>query len=85
MGGVTTNFRLKKNWTITPMMVIVYSPYIYYYEGLWYKSGFLALPFMSCDYRVSKKFKFNISFTGVQQINDNTLNYQILLGGKTYL
>jgi hypothetical protein len=85
MGGVMTNFTIKKNWTITPMMVIVYSPYIYYYEGLWYKSGFLALPFMSCDYRVSKKFKFNISFSGVQKINDNTLNYQILLGGKTYL
>jgi len=85
MGGVMTNFTIKKNWTISPMMVIVYSPYIYYYEGLWYKSGFLALPFLSCDYRVSKKFKFNISFSGVQQINDKTLNVQILLGGKAML
>jgi hypothetical protein len=85
MGGVMTNFTIKKSWTISPMMVIVYSPYIYYYEGLWYKSGFLALPFLSCDYRVSKKFKFNISFSGVQQINDKTLNIQVMLGGKAML
>jgi len=85
MGGVMTNFTIKKNWVLMPMVIVVYSPYIYYYEGLWYKSGFMALPFLSCDYRVSNKFKMNISFSGVQQINDKTLNYQILFGGRAML
>jgi hypothetical protein len=67
------------------MFVMVYSPYVYYYEVLWYESGMLAVPFMSVDYKLTKKFKFNISFSGVQQIKSDAINYQILLGAKALL
>ena len=70
---------------MTTMFVIVYSPFVYYYEGIWYQSGLLAVPFVAVDYKLTKKFKLNISFSGVQQINDQPLNYQVLLGAKAFL
>jgi hypothetical protein len=85
MTGVMRGFNLNKNWGINAMAIMVYSPYIYYYEGLWYKSGFLFLPFTAIDYKITNKFKFNLSFSGVHQIKDQTLNYQVLLGGKAIL
>jgi hypothetical protein len=85
MVGVMRGFNLNKNWSINAMTILVYSPYIYYYEGLWYKSGFLFLPFTALDYKITNKFKLNLSFSGVHQIKDQTLNYQVLLGGKAIL
>ena len=67
------------------MFVVVYSPYVYYYQDMWWQSGLLAVPFVSVDYKISKKFKFNLSFSGVQQINDKTISYQILTGAKCML
>ena len=85
LAGVVNNFNINKSISGTAMLVMVYSPYIYYYEGIWYKSGFMAVPFTSFDYRITKKFKLNLSFSGIQPINDAPLNYQILLGGKALL
>jgi len=85
LAGVVTNFNINKSIGSTVMLVMVYSPYIYYYEGIWYKSGFMAVPFTSFDYRITKKFKLNLSFSGIQPINDAPLNYQVLLGGKALL
>ena len=45
----------------------------------------LAVPFVAVDYKLTKKFKLNLSFSGVQQINDKPLNYQVLLGAKAFL
>lgn len=85
LAGGYGNFRLNKKMNITTMLVMVYSPFVYYYEGIWYQSGFLAVPFTAVDYKLTKTFKLNISFSGVQQINDQPLNYQVLLGAKAFL
>ena len=76
---------LSKKINNTTMMVVVYSPFVYYYEGLWYKSGWLLVPFTAFDYRITPKFKLNLSFSGVQQIKSTTINYQVLLGAKALL
>ena len=85
LGGLVGNFNLGKKMSTTTMFVMVYSPYVYFYEGLWYKSGLLAVPFVAVDYRLTQKFKMNISFSGVQQVNSNAINYQVLLGAKALL
>lgn len=85
LGGFVGSFNLNKKIGITPMFVMVYSPYVYYYQGIWYKSGWLAVPFMAVDYKLTKKFKFNLSFSGVQQLNSSTLNFQLLIGAKALL
>lgn len=64
------------------MLVGLYSPYTFYYEGMWYKTNIILVPFASMDYSVTKTFKFNISFSSVYEVKNNVLNYQILLGGK---
>jgi len=85
LSGGFTNFRVNNKMSMTTMIVMVYSPFVYYYEGIWYQSGFLVVPFTAIDYKLTKKFKLNISFSGVQQINDQPLNYQVLLGAKAFL
>ena len=85
LGGGVGTFKVSKKITNTTMMVVVYSPFVYYYEGLWYKSGWLMVPFTAFDYRLTQKFKLNLSFSGVQQIKSTTINYQVLLGAKALL
>lgn len=85
LAGAMGGFKLNKKMNMTTMFVMVYSPYVYYYEGLWYQSGFLAVPFVAADYKITKKFKLNLSFSGINQINDQTLNYQVLIGAKALL
>jgi len=85
LGGGHTSFRINKKMRTTIMMVLVYSPYIYYYQDMWHQSGILLVPFTATDYSLSKTFKMNVSFSGVQQVKDQTLNYQILLGAKALL
>jgi hypothetical protein len=85
LAGVLGGFKLNKKMNMTTMFVMVYSPDVYYYEGLWHKSGFLAVPFVAADYKITKKFKLNLSFSGINQINDQTLNYQVLIGAKALL
>ena len=85
LGGFVYNYKVNKKFGMTTMFVMVYSPFVYYYEGMWYQSGLLAVPFVAVDYKITKKFKLNLSFSGVNQINDQTLNYQVLIGAKAFL
>lgn len=85
LGGVIGSFKINKNFGMTTMFVMVYSPYVFFYEGMWNQSGYIAVPFMAIDYKLTKKFKLNLSFSGVNQINDKTLNYQVLIGAKAFL
>jgi hypothetical protein len=85
LGGVVGNFDIGKKMSTTLMFVTVYSPFVYYYEGMWYQSGLLAVPFVAVDYKITQKFKMNISFSGVQQFKSDAINYQVLLGAKALL
>jgi hypothetical protein len=85
LGGVVGNFDVGKKMSTTLMFVTVYSPFVYYYEGMWYQSGLLAVPFVAIDYKLTQKFKMNISFSGVQQFKSDAINYQVLLGAKALL
>ena len=85
LAGLIGTFKINKNFGMTTMFVVVYSPYVFFYEGMWNQSGYIAVPFMAIDYKLTKKFKLNLSFSGVNQINDKTLNYQVLIGAKAFL
>lgn len=85
LAGLIGAFKINKNFGMTTMFVVVYSPYVFYYEGMWNQSGYIAVPFVAIDYKLTKKFKLNLSFSGVNQINDQTLNYQVLIGAKAFL
>ena len=85
VGGGFYMFNAGKKITGTLLVLGVYSPFTQFYEGNWWSSGLLVVPFSSWDYSVTKKFKFNISFSGTYELNKNMLNYQVLTGGKVML
>jgi hypothetical protein len=82
IAGVHRNFKVSPRITTSLLMLGVYSPFTQYYEGAWFDAGVLVVPFSSWDIKITKTFKYNISFTGVWQTSGSALNYQILTGGK---
>lgn len=82
VGGAHTNFKVNDRITTSILVLGVYSPFTQFYEGKWWDAGILAVPFNSWDLKITKTFKFNVSFTGVYQVGESFLNYQILTGGK---
>jgi hypothetical protein len=84
-GFYSYNIGKKKKISGSILCLAVYSPFTQFFEGQWWQSGTLLVPFNSWDYSITKKFKFNISISGVYQVNQNMLNYQVLTGGKMLL
>lgn len=82
VGGIHTNFKVSPRISTSFLMLSVYSPFTQFYEGKWWDPGLLIVPFSSWDIKITKTFKYNISFTGVWQHGGNALNYQVLTGGK---
>ena len=82
VAGLHRNFKISEKITTSTLLLGVYSPFTQYYEGKWWDSGMLIVPFSSWDIKITKTFKYNISFTGVWHSQGNALNFQILTGGK---
>lgn len=85
VGGGFYLFNFGKKVTGNLLVLAVYSPFTKFYEGTWWESGTLLVPFSSWDYTLSKNFKFNVSFSGTWEVNKSVLQYQILTGGKILL
>jgi hypothetical protein len=84
MGGFYP-FKASNKLSGNLLVLGVYSPFTKFYEGKWWTSGWLVVPFSSWDYTISKNFKYNVSFSGTYEVKGNFLQYQILTGGKILL
>jgi len=82
VAGIHRNFKISEKISTSTLLLGVYSPFTQYYEGKWWDPGVLIVPFSSWDIKITKTFKYNISFTGVWQSGGSALNFQILTGGK---
>ena len=82
VAGVHRNFKVSEKISTSTLLLGVYSPFTQYYEGKWWDPGVLIVPFSSWDIKITKTFKYNISFTGVWQSGGGALNFQVLTGGK---
>jgi hypothetical protein len=80
--GAHTTFKVNDRINTSLLVLGVYSPFTQFYEGKWWDAGIIIVPFNSWDLKITKTFKFNVSFTGVYQTGESFLNYQILTGGK---
>jgi hypothetical protein len=85
VGGGFVPFKAGKKITGNLLVLGVYSPFTKFYEGKWWDSGLLLVPFSSWDYSISKNFKYNVSISGTYEVNGSVLQYQILTGGKILL
>jgi hypothetical protein len=82
VGGAHSSFKLSDRVSTSVLVLGVYSPFTQFYEGKWWDAGIIVVPFNSWDLKITKTFKFNVSFTGVYEVGQAFLNYQILTGGK---
>jgi hypothetical protein len=82
VGGAHTTFKVNDRVSTSLLVLGVYSPFTQFYEGKWWDAGIIVVPFNSWDLKITKTFKFNVSFTGVYEAGKEFLNYQILTGGK---
>ena len=85
VGGGFHPFKINKNLSGNLLVLGVYSPFTKFYEGKWWDSGWLIVPFSSWDYSISKNFKYNVSLSGTYEVKGNFLQFQILTGGKILL
>ena len=83
--GVFSTFNGYKGISMNGMMIAMYSPYTFFYEGQWLKGGFLFVPLTSADFKVTDTFKLNISTSTVYLMGEGILNFQLMTGGKMLL
>ena len=83
--GVFTTFNGYKGVAINLMGIGMYSPYTFFYEGQWFKGGFLFVPLTSFDFSVTDTFKLNISTSTVVLQGQGILNFQLMTGTKMLL
>lgn len=82
VGGGHVSTKVTDRVSTSFLVLGVYSPFTQFYDGKWWNAGVLFVPFNSWDFKITKTFKYNVSFTGVYEMNQSFLNYQILTGGK---
>jgi len=82
VAGGHSSFKVNDRISTSVLVLGVYSPFTQFYEGKWWDAGIIVVPFNSWDLKITKMFKFNLSFTGVYEAGKQFLNYQILTGGK---
>jgi hypothetical protein len=85
VGGGFHPFKINQRISGNILILGVYSPFTKFYEGKWWDSGLLIVPFSSWDYTISKNFKYNVSFSGTYELKGSILQFQILTGGKILL
>jgi hypothetical protein len=85
IGGGFVPFTTNKKISGNILLLGVYSPFTKFYDGKWWDSGLLIVPFSSWDYTISKSFKYNVSFSGTYEVKGSVLNYQVLTGAKILL
>ena len=83
--GTFTTFNGYKGFAMNLMGIAMYSPYTFFYEGQWFKGGFLFVPLTSFDFNVTKTFKFNVSTSTVYLMGEGILNFQLMTGTKMLL
>jgi len=82
VGGGHVSTKVTDRISTSFLVLAIYSPFTQFYDGKWFGAGILFVPFNSWDFKITKTFKYNVSFTGVYEMNQSFLNYQILTGGK---
>lgn len=77
--------KLHKRLDVKLTNLIVYSPYVSYYNDVVMKSPFVMLPSIGVNVGVTKRFKLNINIGGAWQIGQSALNNTITLGTRLLL
>ena len=83
--GGMYDFKITKKLDIKMTNLIVYSPYVSYYNDVVMKSPFVMLPSLGTTIGLTKRFKFNINFGATWQVGGEALNYTTTSGMRMLL
>ena len=79
VGGMM-DVKVGKRLAIKLTDLMVYSPYVSYYNDIVMQSPYVMLPSIGVNIGITKKFKFNINGGGAWSLGQSTLNYTITSG-----
>lgn len=82
IAGGMYDLKVGKRLDIKLTNLMVYSPYVSYYNDLVLASPFVMLPSVGTNIGITKKFKFNINAGGAWSLGNSTLNYTITCGTR---
>jgi hypothetical protein len=83
--GGMYDLKLHKRLDVKLTNLIVYSPYVSYYNDVLMKSPFVMLPSVGVNVGVTKRFKVNINIGGAWQVGQSALNNTITFGTRLLL
>ena len=83
--GGMYDLKLHKRLDIKFTNLVVYSPYVSYYNDVLMKSPFVVLPSVGINLGITKRFKLNINVGGAWQVGQSALNNTITLGTRLLL
>lgn len=82
IGGVMYDVKIGKRIDIKLMNLMVYAPYVSYYNDVLLKSPYVMLPSIGTNIGITKKFKFNINAGGAWDLKTAALNYTVTCGTR---
>ena len=85
IAGTMYDFKVSKRIEVKLLGLYVYAPYVSYYNDILLKSPHVVLPIVGTNVSLSKRFKLNINCGGAWALNENALNYTIMLGTRMLL
>ena len=80
--GATYDMKIGKRLDIKLMNLMVYAPYVSYYNDVVMKSPYVMLPSIGTNIKLTKKFKFNINAGGAWDLKTSALNYTVTCGAR---
>jgi hypothetical protein len=85
ISGFMYDFKVGKVIGVKLTSLVVYSPYMQYYNDMLLKSPFVILPSIGTNLSISKSFKFNMNLGGAYQVKSGALNYTLTIGTRLAL
>jgi hypothetical protein len=82
IGGIMYDIKVGKRIDIKLMDLMVYAPYVSYYNDVLLKSPYVMLPSIGTNISITKKFKFNINAGGAWDLKTAALNYTVTCGTR---
>ena len=82
IAGAMYDVKVGKRIDIKLMNLMVYAPYVSYYNDIVLASPYVMLPSIGTNLKLSKKFKFNINAGGAWDLKTAALNYTVTCGTR---
>jgi len=83
--GAMYDFKIAKVIGVKLTSLLVYSPYMQYYNDLLLKSPLVVLPSIGTNVSLTKNFKINLNLGGAYQVGTGALNYSFIIGSRIAL